>query len=234
MIFMILVILGWFNIFSAVYSELHPSILDLDQRYGKQFMWIIAALVLAVIVVLIDFRFYEYSAYLFYGISVFMLILLLIIGKEVNGAKSWFAIGSLQIQPSEFAKPAVALALAKYLSTYNINIHKFKTFIITGLIIFSPAILILLQPDTGSALVFFAFILPIYRQGFSAGILLTILCIGILFLLVLLFDELLIFSIILGFGVIIYWIITESYKKTLMIILYYLSIAGIIFGLLYQ
>jgi rod shape determining protein RodA len=231
LIFLVLLILGWFNIYSAVYSELHPSILDLDQRYGKQFLWIIAALVISVVVILIDYRFYEFFGYLIYGAAVFLLLFVLVAGREVNGAKSWFAIGAFQIQPSEFAKPAVALALAKYLSTFNINIHKFNTFIITAFIIFFPALLILIQPDTGSALIFFAFILPIYRQGFSGAILLVILSLGILFLLVLVLDDLLILGIILCVGFIAYRIISESSKKTFIILLYYLSACGFIFGL---
>ena len=233
LIFLVLLALGWFNIFSAVYSEQHPNIFDLDQRYGKQFLWITAALLIAIVVILIDFRFYEFFGYFIYGAAVFSLLLVLFAGREINGAKSWFVIGPFQIQPSEFAKPAVALALAKYLSTYNINIHRFRTFITTAFIIFSPALLILLQPDTGSALVFFAFVLPVYRQGFSAAILIIIVSLGVLFILVLTLSELVMLGIIVTCAFIAFWIIAESYKKTLLILLYYLLTVGIIFAFFY-
>ena len=156
LLFTVLVIMGWVNIFSAVYDSQYPSILDLDQRYGKQFIWICAAFIIALIVMLIDSRFYEFFAFGFYAFMIILLVLVLLIGKEINSAKSWFAIGSLQIQPSEFVKPAVALALAKFLSTFNLSIKKPSSLIKAGLIIFSPVLLIILQPDTGSALVFFS------------------------------------------------------------------------------
>ncbi len=233
LIFLTLICLGWFNIFSAVYSEQHPNIFDINQRYGKQFLWIIAAIIIAIAVLIIDTRFYEFFGYIIYGLSIFALILVLVAGKEINGSKSWFTIGAFQIQPSEFVKPAVALALAKYLSTYNINIHSFRTYLISSIIIFLPSLLILLQPDTGSALVFFAFILPIYRQGFSAAIILTLLSFGILFIMVLLFDKLIVLGTIIGIGLIAYWIITRSLKNTFLILFYYFLVFGSVTGIGY-
>ena len=233
MIFLVMVVLGWVNIFSAVYSIQNPNIFDLDQRSGKQLLWIMAALLIAFVVILIDFRFYEFFGYLIYGGAVLSLLLVLIAGREINGSKSWFVIGNFQIQPSEFAKPAVALAIAKYLSTYNINIHGFRTFITTAFIIFTPAALILLQPDTGTALVFFAFMLPVYRQGFSTAILIIVFSLAILFILVLTLNNLVLLGIILACAFVAYWIITESYKQTLLILFYYVLTTAIIFGFFY-
>lgn len=231
MIYIILLFLGWLNIFSSVYSEEHPNILDLNQRYGKQFLWIIAAIIIAVTIIIIDSRFYEFFGYLIYGMAILLLLLVLVAGKEINGSKSWLALGSFQIQPSEFAKPAVALALAKYLSTYNINIHKLNTILKFSLIIFLPCILILMQPDAGSALVFIVFVIPIYREGFSAGILLILFGSAVLFLLVLLVNDFVLFSMILAIGLIAYYIICRSIRKTIMVLLYYLGVYGIVLGM---
>ena len=91
-----MVIIGWFNIYAAVFNEEHTRIIDLSQRYGKQFVWIIATLVIAVFVVVIDTRFYFFFAYFIYGVLLFLLMLVLFVGKDINGARSWFQIGSLQ------------------------------------------------------------------------------------------------------------------------------------------
>ncbi|MFW5644364.1 MAG: rod shape-determining protein RodA, partial [Bacteroidota bacterium] len=199
-IFLVMVFLGWLNIFSAVYSEEHPSILDLNQRYGKQFLWICASIVIAALLLFIDQRFYEFFAYFIYVFAILLLLGVLVFGKEINGAKSWFAFGSFQIQPSEFAKPAVALALAKHLSQYNLNVREFRSFVISAAIIFTPAALITLQPDIGSALVYFAFILPVYREGFSVNILLAMISLVIIFLLVLLLNNIVVLALLIGAG----------------------------------
>jgi len=99
-LFLLMMIVGWFNIYAAVYNEEHKDILDFSQRYGKQFIWVIAAIVLAVLVVIIDTRFYLFFAWGVYAVLVILLILVLFFGKEVNGARSWFQIGPLTIQPS--------------------------------------------------------------------------------------------------------------------------------------
>ena len=167
-----LVLMGWFNIYAAVYDEQNASIFTLSQRYGKQMMWIIAAAFLAVIVCILDVRFYTTFAYPIFICSVLALAAVLAVGHEVNGAKSWFLIGGIQIQPSEFAKIGVSLALAKYLGNYNGRLMELKNFAIVCAIIFIPPVLIILQPDTGSCLVYLAFFLMLYREGLPPGILL--------------------------------------------------------------
>ena len=125
-LYLVLVFLGWINIYSAVYNEEHQSILDLSQRYGKQLIWILAALVLAVIIYLIDTKFYSFFAYPIYILSVLSLILVFVVGREIHGARSWFQIGSLNFQPAEFAKIATCLGLAKFMSAYNLKIKYFR------------------------------------------------------------------------------------------------------------
>ena len=166
-VFIILVFLGWLNIYAAVYNDEHQSIIDISQRYGKQLIWIIAAVILAVIVMLIESRFYELFSYIIYAFVVLLLLIVLIFGKEIHGAKSWMTFGQFNFQPSEFAKFATGLVLASYLSSPNLKIHSTRALSIIFMIILIPAGLILLQNDTGSALVYLAFILPLYRAGIS-------------------------------------------------------------------
>jgi len=165
LLFLVLVVMGWLNIYAAVYNEERAGILDLSQRYGKQFIWIIATLIIAIFVVIIDNRFYLFFSWFIYGAMILLLILVLIFGREINGAKSWFEFGGLSLQPSEFAKFGTALALASYLSSKRQNLTRVKLVIPAVAIILSPVLLIALQPDMGSSIVFFSLFLvlaPMY------------------------------------------------------------------------
>ena len=115
-LFLLLIIIGWINIYAAVFNEEHSGLFDMTQRYGKQFIWIVASLVIAVFIVIIDNRFYFFFSWFIYGICMVLLILVVIVGKEINGAKSWFEFGSISLQPSEMAKFGTSLALASYLN----------------------------------------------------------------------------------------------------------------------
>lgn len=171
-LYLVMVLMGWVNIYAAVYSEEHRSIFDWNMRYGKQLVWFGAAIIIALITLSIDTRAFSFFAYLVYVLSLISLILVLVLGKEVNGARSWFEIGQLRLQPTEFAKVATCLAFAKYLSSYYVRPDKLKTWIIAGIIIALPSFLIVLQPDIGSVVVFAAFMLAFYREGFPGIILL--------------------------------------------------------------
>ena len=214
-LYLMLVLLGWVNIYAAVYNEEHQSIFDLSQRYGKQLVWILAGLLLAVIVFLIDSKFYSFFAYILYGISIVLLIAVMIVGKEIHGARSWFQFGSLHLQPSEFAKIAACLALARYLSSSNLKIKSFNTSIWILSIIFLPSLLIAIQPDMGSALVYIALILVAYREGFSELILMVGIILAVLFFLALLINQFLILVILTGLALLAFWILSRSLKKTL-------------------
>lgn len=169
-IYLALAFFGWLNIYSAVYNPENHSIFDFSQRYGKQLIWIIASVVLALIIILIDPKFFNQFAYAVYGVHLLSLVFVLLFGKEVAGSKSWFELGSLAIQPAEFVKYAAALALAHYLSNLNVKVKNIKAAFVAGLIIMIPAFLILLQNDTGSALVYVSFIFVLYRRGLSGNI----------------------------------------------------------------
>lgn len=176
LLYFIMVVAGWLNIYAAVYNEDFQSIFDSSQRYGKQLLWIGTAVLIATVILLIDERFFSTFGYLIYGLVIALLVIVIFVGDETKGATSWFSIGGLKIQPSEFSKFATNLALAKYLSSISTQLRKFKTKLIAVAIIVLPALMILLQNDTGSALVYGAFILVLYREGLSG----TILLIGIL------------------------------------------------------
>jgi len=189
MLYALLVLLGWINIYAAVYNEEHQSILDASQRYGKQLIWIGAAFFIAIIILTIESKFYSAFAYPTFILMILLLIAVLAFGVKVNGARSWFQLGSIRFQPAEFAKFATNLAIARYLSQYNFKIHRIKSLFITGLILFTPAVLILLQNDTGSALVYSVFILVLYREGLSGFVLFLALLAAIFFVFTLIYSS---------------------------------------------
>ena len=172
LLFFSLVFIGWIAIFAATYDETQPSIFDLDKSYGRQFLWILGSLLLAGAILLIDSKFYVTFAYIIYGIVLLMLAAVFVIGTTKHGDHNWIAIGSFQLQPSEFTKFATNLALAKFLSGLNINMRdlriRFTAMGIFGL----PALLVLLQGDAGSALVFLSYFLVLFRFGLPGSYLL--------------------------------------------------------------
>jgi len=189
-LYLILVAFGWLTIYSASFDSPDTSMFDLSQRYGKQALWIGLALVLAFVIMIIDAKFFSAFSLWIYLFIMLVLIGVLLFGKTVAGSKSWLQIGSIAIQPAEFAKFATALALANYLGKLNVDINRLKTKLTAVSIIMTPMLLILLQNDTGSALVYFSFILVLYREGFSGIFIVLGLVIGILFVLTLLFGKL--------------------------------------------
>ncbi len=126
LLYLVLMFLGWINIYAAVYNEEHQSIFSLSQNYGKQLIWIVTSLVLVIVVLMIDGKFFAAFSLPTYGLMMFLLIAVLVFGREIGGSRSWFIIGSFRFQPSEFAKFATCLAIAKYLSFLNIKIRKIK------------------------------------------------------------------------------------------------------------
>ena len=211
-LFFILILFGWISIYAAVFNEEHQSIFDSTQKYGKQLIWIVTSLLMAGGILLLDGRIFEKFAYPIYGITLILLIGVLIFGKEVNGARSWYAIGSFSLQPSEFAKFGTALALAKYLNGLNVSIKKLSHRIIAIIIIFAPAIIIAPQPDMGSSLVYASLLLVLYREGLPSKYIFGGLAFSILFILSLLMDK-----YYLGGGILIIGILltfTVRKKKT--------------------
>lgn len=184
----IMMILGWLNIYAAVFNEQHTSIFDLSQRYGKQLVWIFAAIVLAVFIMVTDNKLYYFFSWVFYGFFLFLLILVLITGKVVNGARAWFELGSFSLQPSEFAKFATGLALAAYLNSRR-QVTGFKEMVVATGIILAPVMLIALQPDMGSVITFLALFIVLFREGLSIYFFISAFMAVALFLLTLMFGN---------------------------------------------
>lgn len=215
-LYLALVLFGWINIYASVYNEDHQSIFDVTQRYGKQMLWIILALLLAMVILMIDAKFFSTFSYIIYGISILSLIAVLLVGAKISGSRSWFQIGSFAIQPSEFAKFAACLALAKYLSSNHINLSKFKDIFRALVIIVLPAFLILLQHDTGSALVYASFALVLYREGLSGFMLVIIVIAASLFVITLLVGKFIVLGVLGGIFIIFLFIrfARKRMKKT--------------------
>ena len=195
LLYLALVLFGWLNIYASQYNDDTFFAIDFTSRYGKQFYFIGISIITALIILIIDWKFYYSLSYIIYGIVIFSLIILLIIGGVTNGAMSWFQIGSIKIQPSELAKFATALALAKFFNMQHIKNQKTTTKLYSYLLIIIPFVLIILQNDLGTALIFTSFVLVLYREGLSINILLFFLITGILCLLSLLINKMILIYI---------------------------------------
>ncbi len=233
LLFLMLAFVGWINIYSAVYNEDHSSIFDFSQRYGKQLIWIFAAMGIALIIVIIDASFFITFAYLIYGISIVSLMAVLVAGTEIAGSKSWFQIGGIAIQPAEFAKFATSLALAKYLSTFNVSLSRLRTKIIASFIIFLPAALVLLQNDAGSALVYVVFILVLFREGLTGNILLIGLAVTVLFVVALLIQKIYIIAFLVFIAVVIFYFMRRSSTNIISLIVILLVSSAFVFSVDY-
>jgi len=164
-LYVALVGIGWMNIYSASLNDSATVFFDFEQIYIKQLIWIGLSVLIIIFILALDAKFYERFSSIIYIISLLSLIGLFVFGKTISGATSWYDLGGMSIQPSEFAKAATALALAKYVSDIQTNMQDFKQQVPAFLILAIPAILIIPQPDPGSALIYAAFIFPLYREG---------------------------------------------------------------------
>ena len=189
LIYLLMLLFGWINIYAANYGEGVLNLITMDAEPGKQLFWIATSCIWIFFILLLDGKFYTTFSYLIYAFMVLLLIGVLFIGKEIGGAKSWYDLGSFSMQPSEFAKVGVLLALSKYLSQLNLNLNKIETQLRALAILAFPIVLIMLQPDAGSAIVFASLFLVLFREGIPA-IYLTIIGLAIsLFIVTLKFES---------------------------------------------
>ena len=244
LVYVILVFMGWLNIYAAVYNEEHQNIFDTTQKYGMQLIWIGGATIIAFSILLIDANFYTVFAYGFYGFFILANILVLFLGREVKGSHSWYRFGKFGIQPAEFMKFATNLALAKFLSNQNIVVNQqfrlrlkdliknYKNTIFALLFIILPLILIIkLQNETGLAIVFIAFIVVLYREGLSVGFLIFGLLAAILFVMALVVTNtsgLLITLAVIAASAFLF--IRRSRRNLIIVFLVYVSAAGVVLG----
>lgn len=214
-LFILFVFFGWLNIYAAVYDpENHTSVFDPTYRAGQQLIWISLSGFLILMIMVIDYKFYSSFTYVIYGLVILLLLVTLVFAPDIKGSRSWLVIGPIRLQPAEFAKFATALAVARYLGDVSVKFSQSKTKLVLGAIIGAPAIIILLQNETGSMLVFAAFVIVFYREGLSPYILIFGILATTLFVMTLMVDKYyLITSLVIIFSLIITNILLDLRKK---------------------
>jgi rod shape determining protein RodA len=188
-IYIALVVFGWFSICGASYTYGEVNFFDFDVRSGKQAVWICCSLGLGFVLLMLEEKLYEMFAYILYGAMLVLLFLTPFVAEDTKGSLSWIKLGPVSLQPAEFAKFATALALAKYMGTYGFSMEKMKQFATVVSMVLFPMLLIIMQKETGSALVYLAFFLMLYREGMSGVFLFSGLCAVVYFVVGIRFSE---------------------------------------------
>lgn len=229
LLYLALVFFGWFTIYAAVYDATDPiSILSMKHEAGRQLVWIIGSILLIIAIMVIEFRFFETVTYIVYGVFILMLIAVLLFGTKISGARSWFDLGIYRLQPSEFAKIATAMALARYLQDTNSHFEKPKHYLWVAGIILLPILLILKQPDAGTALIFMSFIIMLYREGLNPIIPIAGISFVVLFILTLLVPELYLYIGILALGGATILLGTKSTRRIIIVVAGMIVLSGAI------
>jgi rod shape determining protein RodA len=209
------VVVGLFNVYAAVYNpDTQTKLFDISNNAGKQAMFAATSVLLITAILVIDHKFWEAFAPIIYGICIFMLLATLVLATDIKGSRSWIRYGSFQIQPAEFMKIGLALALAKFISQPTVNLTKWRDQLWVAGIVLLPAVLILASKETGLTLVFAAFVIMFYREGLPGiypALLLTV--IG-LFLCALFFPKLYIFAGLVAVALLVYWVVIPRYERT--------------------
>ena len=222
-LYTLLVFMGWLNIYAAVYDESHSNILDIDLKYGKQLLWIGAAFVLGIFILLTDSKFFTAFSFVIYGLTIGLLAAVLVFGVESHGARSWFEIGGIRIQPAEFGKFATCLAIANVMSRHGFKIMRFSSLALIGLLLAIPAGLIVLQNDTGSALVYSSFILVMYREGLHGSLLLLCFIAIAIFIFTLIYPPIVVLSLIIAGTLIAFLYYRQNKQEFYRIIIFLVS-----------
>lgn len=190
LVYLVMVLMGWFNIYAAVYDPAHESIFSMSMQYGKQIQWIGISLGVAMLILFADAKLFAGLAYFIYGAFILLLIATLFVGTEIKGSHSWIRIGGFSLQPAELSKFAVALGLAKYLGDINTKLDKTRSQLIAAGIVLVPMAIIVAQSETGQALVYASFILAMYREGLPSMYLTAAFGVLVVAILALLFNPL--------------------------------------------
>ncbi len=188
-VYLILVIAGWFSVCGASYDYGERDFLDFSTRAGKQFVWIICSFGLGFVLLMLEDRMYDMFAYIIYIGMITLLIVTIFIAPDVKGSRSWLQLGPVSLQPAEFAKFATALVLAKYINSYSFSIRKSRCMIAVSTFILLPMVLIILQKETGSALVYLSLFLMLYREGMPGVVLFSGICAVVYFVVGVRFDQ---------------------------------------------
>lgn len=213
LIFFLLIAIGWVNIAASVFEE-GKSIFSLDLNSGKQLVWIGFTVLIIIIIMTLDYKSYESLSYIIYGLTLILLILVILVGKEISGSKSWISFGEFGIQPSEFAKFATALAVAKYMGDNTLKLTRIKDLFTVGIFLALPVGLIMMQPDAGTSMVFSSFIIVFYREGMSPAIIAILLLAVAIFVLTLFVDQFVLISAVCVVSIIAIAVIVSIGVKT--------------------
>ncbi|UIR54553.1 rod shape-determining protein RodA [Sphingobacterium sp. SRCM116780] len=208
-----LCLIGWFNIHAAVYDPENPGLFNMATNYGKQSMYIASAIVLGITILIIDAKFFSSVSPIIYAVVILLLIVVLVVGRNVGGNQAWIPLGSFRLQPSEFGKLAACLLLANYLSSQSNKNPNLQTLAIGAGIVLFPVFLVMLQPDTGSALAFFSLIFVFYREGYVNNSFLIFggLCI-VLFVLSLLINPWILITVLAIIAAFFMWTLRKKRK----------------------
>jgi len=200
LIYVALCAIGFINIYAAVYNPDEGGGFVFKAEYGKQLIFIFTGLILGLSILLFDAKFFSVFAPIIYGITMILLVVVLVIGRNVGGNQAWIDLGFFRLQPSEFAKFGTALLLARYISSFNVKLNSLKPILICAAIIVLPMFLIMRQPDAGSTLVFLSFMFPLYREGLPGYLLLMFWGMVVLFILNLYLTPIVLISALLILG----------------------------------
>lgn len=207
-----LVIFGWLNIFAVNYNPNDIALFSLKNRYTMQAIWIFICSLVIVILFVLDGRIYSFLAYPIYGFGILLLLSVLVFGTTINNSKSWIVLGPISLQPAEFAKTATILALSRFLSGFNVKITRRKDILTIIGIIALPAILIMIQPDFGSTIVYGIILLVLYREGLPGWVLVLLISVAILFLLTLILSPFTLLIVLVSFALIAFGLL--NHRKT--------------------
>lgn len=191
-VYLILIICGWFSVCGASYNYGDTDFLNFGTRAGKQLMWILCSFGLGFVLLMIEERIYDMFSYVMYVGMLLLLVATIFVARDVKGSHSWISLGPVSLQPAEFAKFATALVLAKYMNSYSFNMRKLKSALLLALLILLPLGIIILQRETGSALVYLAFFFMLYREGMPGAILFSGVCAVIYFIVGIRFGDVMI------------------------------------------
>jgi rod shape determining protein RodA len=232
-LYALLMLFGWINIYASQYNDDSVMVIDFSSRYGKQLFFICISSFVAYLILIIDWKFFYSLSYIFYVAIILLLIGVLFKGGITGGATSWYEFGSFKFQPSEFAKFATALALAKYYNNLNTKRKSLREKLNTYAIIILPFLLIILQNDLGTALVYAGFVLVLYREGLSGNILIFGLIIAILFVVTLLVEKTILIPFLAGIALIIFLLSRRKKKELLLIMGILVTCSSFIFSVDY-
>lgn len=217
LIYVALCTVGFVNIYASLYNPEKSDLFNFSSNYGKQLIFIGTALILGFSILLMDAKFFSIFAPVIYGITMVLLVIVLVVGRNVGGNQAWIPLGTFRLQPSEFAKLGTALLLARYVSTFNPKLTTLKPILIAATIILLPMGLIMLQPDAGSTLVFLSFMFPLYREGLPGYLLVIFWTAVVLFLLNLFYNPVVLISAILILGTLFIFFNRKKQQRMIMI-----------------